>query len=153
MSLEIPLVVGCPRKQDKVASSVCSPARQGGGAELGQGTASVRTGVGRGSAGEGAPGLLLEGVQMGADLGEDTVHGALGIDLRGDGRKGGDDGEGRVGPTEVQAHFSRDLALLSKPNHRDHSQSRSQWGNQGLERRSDLRSLEFWPPLAKTPVS
>lgn len=81
MSLEIPLVVGCPRKQDKVASSVCSPAGQGGGAELRLGTASVRTGVGRGSAREGAPGLLLEGVQVGADLGEDTVHGALGIDL------------------------------------------------------------------------
>lgn len=33
MSLEMPLVLSCPCKQDNVASSVCAPAPQGGGAE------------------------------------------------------------------------------------------------------------------------
>lgn len=42
---------------------------------------SARGGVGGGAAGEGAPVLLLEGIQVGADLGEDIVHGAFGIDL------------------------------------------------------------------------
>lgn len=48
---------------------------------------------------------LLEGIQVGADLGEDTVHGAFSVDLWGEGRKGRDGGEGWVGPTEAGAHF------------------------------------------------
>lgn len=54
---------------------------------LSSGQDGLRSGQGRGRAVRWGRGFtsLLEGIQVGADLGEDTVHGAFGIDLRGDG--------------------------------------------------------------------
>ena len=64
-----------------MASSAC--AQPGRVEALSSGQEGLKSGRGWGGAlaGEGAPAWLLEGVQVGADLGEDIVHRAFSIDL------------------------------------------------------------------------
>ena len=64
-----------------MASSACAQLGRVEALSLGREGLKLGRGWGGALTGEGAPAWLLEGVQVGADLGEDTVHRAFGVDL------------------------------------------------------------------------